>query len=684
MASGNGDLSGLTDEVTDGPVETGKVDATGGGDTFNSSTTSTPSESVEPLKIPADQRSADYQKLIQYGLDEKVSAKLDDIYNTGKLAHSDLDERALDALKEFPVDGALTVLKQFLDSNLEHVSNKSAYLCGVMKTYRQKSRTTLTASQGGSPTGSPVKGPDEAKIKAILERTGYSLDVTTGQRKYGGPPPSWEGIPPGNGCEVFCGKIPKDMYEDELIPLFEKCGGIWDLRLMMDPMTGLNRGYAFVTFMNKDGAQEAVRQLNEFEIRKGKKIGVTISYNNHRLFVGNIPKNRDHDELVEEFSKHAPGLTEVIIYSSPDDRKKNRGFCFLEYESHKAASLAKRRLGTSRVKVWGCDIIVDWADPQEEPDDETMSKVKVLYVRNLTQDVAEERLKEQFEQFGKVERVKKIKDYAFVHFEERDGAVKAMDELNGKDVGGSLIEISLAKPPSDKKKKEEILRARERRMMQMIATRPPPYVDMLPPLAVGGGGRGRGGMRGGHMGRTDFEYQIGFNPSYLDFSSHPRNRNTASDHNPEFGSRYGNERHRGYNNSRVSGSASSHILQNDMYSGYSSSYRRNNNNNDHGSRDFLTSAGWAWPWDSAWSRAGNGTAGRWADGAGDAWNGTGGAAGWGSAFRAPTGPAAAIPWTWNPTSRSGFATGNGWSHRPGEQRQQKQRTQGKFSTKDQR
>lgn len=163
----------------------------------------------------------------------------------------------------------------------------------------------------------------------------------------------------------------------------------------------------------------------------------------------------------------------MIIYSSPDDRKKNRGFCFLEYESHKAASLAKRRLGTSRVKVWGCDIIVDWADPQEEPDDETMSKVKVLYVRNLTQDVTEERLKETFEPFGKVERVKKIKDYAFVHFEDRDSALKAMNDLNNKDVGGSCIEISLAKPPSDKKKKEEILRARERRMMQMMAQRPP-------------------------------------------------------------------------------------------------------------------------------------------------------------------------------------------------------------------
>ncbi len=61
-------------------------------------------------------------------------------YLAGKLSHSDLDDRALDALKEFPTDGALAVLAQFLESNLEHVSNKSAYLCGVMKTYRQRSR----------------------------------------------------------------------------------------------------------------------------------------------------------------------------------------------------------------------------------------------------------------------------------------------------------------------------------------------------------------------------------------------------------------------------------------------------------------------------------------------------------------------------------------------------------------
>lgn len=51
-------------------------------------------------------------------------------------------------------------------------------------------------------------------------------------------------------------------------------------------------------------------QLNDFELRKGKKLGVTISFNNHRLFVGNIPKNRDREELLEEFGKHARKLKE--------------------------------------------------------------------------------------------------------------------------------------------------------------------------------------------------------------------------------------------------------------------------------------------------------------------------------------------------------------------------------------
>ena len=55
----------------------------------------------------------------------------------------------------------------------------------------------------------------------------------------------------------------------------------------------------------------------------------------------------------------------------------------------------------------------------------------MLYVRNLKSDVTEDQLREKFEQHGKVERVKKVKDYGFIHFEDRDGALLAMQQLSG-------------------------------------------------------------------------------------------------------------------------------------------------------------------------------------------------------------------------------------------------------------
>ena len=85
-----------------------------------------------------------------------------------------------------------------------------------------------------------------------------------------------------------------------------------------------------------------------------------------------VVQNFHHDSIFLP----TEGLTEVIIYRSAEkENQKNRGFAFLEYDSHKSASNAKRKLGMGRAKVWGCDIIVDWADPMEEPDDDTMQKV---------------------------------------------------------------------------------------------------------------------------------------------------------------------------------------------------------------------------------------------------------------------------------------------------------------------
>lgn len=76
------------------------------------------------------------------------------------------------------------------------------------------------------------------------------------------------------------------------------------------------------------------------------------------------------------FSFLIEGLQEVILYQQPDDKKKNRGFCFLEYEDHKSAAQARRRLMSGKVKVWGNPVTVEWADPVAEPDPEVMAKVR--------------------------------------------------------------------------------------------------------------------------------------------------------------------------------------------------------------------------------------------------------------------------------------------------------------------
>ncbi len=176
-----------------------------------------------------------------------------------------------------------------------------------------------------------------------MERSGYNIIQENGQRTFG-PPPDWpkDSAPPAKGCEVFVGKIPRDCYEDELVPVFEKIGKIYQLRLMMD-FSGTNRGYAFVTFTNQSNAKRAIKELNGFQIRPNKRIGVVKSADNCRLFIGGIPVNKTKTEIIKEMSKHTEGVVNAIVYNTSnksvanplDSQNRNRGFAFVEYSSHR-------------------------------------------------------------------------------------------------------------------------------------------------------------------------------------------------------------------------------------------------------------------------------------------------------------------------------------------------------------
>ncbi|KAF7646538.1 hypothetical protein LDENG_00185650 [Lucifuga dentata] len=265
---------------------------------------------------------------------------------------------------------------------------------------------------------------NEAALLALMKRTGYSMVQENGQRKYGGPPPGWEGPPPPRGCEVFIGKIPRDMYEDKLVPVFERAGRIYEFRLMME-FSGENRGYAFVMYTNRESAQKAIQMLDNYEIRPGKFIGVCVSVDNCRLFIGSIPKDKKKEEIMEEMK---------MVHVLP---------AFVEIEPFQAERA---------FQLWGQPFQVDWADPEKNVDDEVMQRVRVLYVRNLMLSTTEETLHQEFSRFkpGSVERVKKLTDYAFIHYRSREDAVAALHLLNGSQIDGATVEVMLAKPPTGK------------------------------------------------------------------------------------------------------------------------------------------------------------------------------------------------------------------------------------------
>ncbi len=81
-----------------------------------------------------------------------------------------------------------------------------------------------------------------------------------------------------------------------------------------------------------------------------------------------------------------------------------------------------------------------------------------IYVGNLAPETTEDDLRQAFEAFGQVENANVIKDkysgeskgFGFVEMPSKDEAQKAIDEMNGKDLNGSAVNVNEARPRPDR------------------------------------------------------------------------------------------------------------------------------------------------------------------------------------------------------------------------------------------
>jgi RNA recognition motif-containing protein len=84
--------------------------------------------------------------------------------------------------------------------------------------------------------------------------------------------------------------------------------------------------------------------------------------------------------------------------------------------------------------------------------------VKNIYVGNLKFDANEDQVRALFEPYGQVDRVSIVTDrdtgqprgFAFVEMTDDEAAAKAMEALNGMNMGGRNLTVNEARPKEDR------------------------------------------------------------------------------------------------------------------------------------------------------------------------------------------------------------------------------------------
>ncbi|XP_030068985.1 dead end protein homolog 1 isoform X2 [Microcaecilia unicolor] len=170
----------------------------------------------------------------------------------------------------------------------------------------------------------------------------------------------WIGDPPPSGSEVFIGKLPQDVYEDKLIPLFQSVGKLYEFRLMMT-FSGLNRGFAYAKYTSRRSALAAIVALNSFELQQDCHIVVCRSTEKCELYVDGLPCSLEHGEFKKVLEDVSAGVLDLSLHPSPTS--KHEHLAVVKYSSHRAAAMAKKVLVEDNSHLCGQQLTVNWLKP---------------------------------------------------------------------------------------------------------------------------------------------------------------------------------------------------------------------------------------------------------------------------------------------------------------------------------
>ncbi|KAG5644585.1 hypothetical protein DXG03_008159 [Asterophora parasitica] len=270
---------------------------------------------------------------------------------------------------------------------------------------------------------------------------------------------------------IFIKNLDEQIDNKALHDTFAAFGNVLSCKVATDEQ-GRSKGYGFVHYETAEAAEHAIKAVNGMLLNDKKVfVGLHISRKERQSKLDEIKaqftnlyvKNIDAQMTQEEFEKlfiQFGTVTSALI--SVDDEGKSKGFGFVNYDKHEEAQKAVDELHDS--EHYGKKLFVSRAQKKAEREEELrraheQAKLEKLnkyqgvnlYIKNLEDDVDDEKLRAEFEPFGTVTSCKIMRDdrdvskgFGFVCFSTPDEATKAVAEMNNKIIGTKPLYVSLA------------------------------------------------------------------------------------------------------------------------------------------------------------------------------------------------------------------------------------------------
>ncbi|GAA5824968.1 hypothetical protein JCM3770_001412, partial [Rhodotorula araucariae] len=331
-----------------------------------------------------------------------------------------------------------------------------------------------------------------------------------------------------NGAgNIFIKNLDENIDNKALHDTFAAFGNILSCKVAVDGQ-GNSLGYGFVHYDTAEAAKAAIEGVNGMLLndkvvfvglhipkreRQAKIDEIKARFTN--LYVKNVPLEVDEAEFRSIFEPFGQVTSAVV---SKDLDGKSKGFGFVNFEKHEDAAKAVDELHEKDYK--GQPLYVARAQRKSEREEELKKSYEQkkyeqtlkyqgvnLYVKNLDDDIDEDKLKAEFEAYGQITSCKIMSDekgasrgFGFVCFSAPDEATKAVTELNGKMLGTKPLYVALAQRKDVRKQQLEaqVAQRNQIRAQQLQAAGIPGIPPYMPgaPMYYGPGGYPQPGARG--------------------------------------------------------------------------------------------------------------------------------------------------------------------------------------------